>query len=128
MNTGTMIHKCPHCGHLLDLNVDVQLRAVPTNEIATTIAEQHKPDVDFEISNVPLDTLELSTRIRNAFLMNNRYENGQLIPEPITRVGDVLALSHAELLRTPNLGKKSVAETEEGIERLRNEVRGALNE
>ncbi len=54
--------------------------------------------------------------------MNNRYENGQRIPEPITRVGEVLAMSHDALLRMPNLGKKSVAELEEAIENLRNEV------
>lgn len=57
--------------------------------------------------DAPIDILELSTRPHNCFL------NDELVT-----IGDLISKTRAELLRTPNFGRRSLNEVERELERV----------
>ena len=60
--------------------------------------------------NTHIFELELSTRANNALLSYSIYENGTWKHEPLDTIGKVIEKSENDLLKTPNLGRKSLNE------------------
>ena len=60
--------------------------------------------------NTHIFELELSTRANNALLSYSVYENGTWKHEPLDTIGKVIEKSENDLLKTPNLGRKSLNE------------------
>jgi hypothetical protein len=60
--------------------------------------------------NAHIFELELSTRANNALLSYSIYENGTWKHEPLDTIGKVIEKSENDLLKTPNLGRKSLNE------------------
>ncbi len=81
---------------LEQLNVFVQLELAPAAEVATAANEVNPLLVK------PIDDLELTVRSTNCLKAENIYF-----------VGDLVQRSENELMKTPNLGKKSLTEIQE---------------
>lgn len=60
--------------------------------------------------NAHIFELELSTRANNALLSYSVYEDGTWKHQPLDTVGKLLQKSESDLLKTPNLGRKSLNE------------------
>lgn len=80
--------KCPTCGHEL--------------------VEPPSP----ETLEAPLADVAWSTRVRNAFSSHSEYvgPGEPWRPSPITTFAELCALSEPDLLRMPNIGRKSLKE------------------
>lgn len=81
---------------LEQLNVFVQLEIAPAAEVEATVNEVNPLLVK------PIDDLELTVRSTNCLKAENIYF-----------VGDLVQRSENELMKTPNLGKKSLTEIQE---------------
>ena len=66
----------------------------------------HEPEFDRNLLR-KVDELELSVRPANCLYGNN-----------IVYIGDLIQKTEAEMLRTPNFGRKSLHEIKEGLARL----------
>lgn len=69
--------------------------------------------------DTPLKDLELSIRLRNALFNEHLRVHGSYTERPPT-VGDFVHLSDGELMRIPNLGRKSVREWDTVVRRATN--------
>jgi DNA-directed RNA polymerase subunit alpha len=87
--------------------IDAQFRAILHQQIATFVdlkqaiektAEPREPEVDPTLV-LPVDDLELTVRSANCLKAEN-----------ILYIGDLVQRTEVELLKTPNLGKKSLTE------------------
>jgi DNA-directed RNA polymerase subunit alpha len=94
--TSTII-RCPHCGMLaatatINVTIDPGQNGAPQND-------QPKPDMATLAR--PIDSIEWPPGLRARILNCMQNEN-------IRTFGDLCIISEAELLRAPNLGRKSV--------------------
>lgn len=60
--------------------------------------------------NTHIFELELSTRANNALLSYSVYENGTWKHEPLDTIGKLIKKSDIDLIKAPNLGRKSLNE------------------
>lgn len=88
-------------GGILKDQLDVFLELRGQDDAKTTVSETH---VD-PILTRPVDELELTVRSANCLKAEN-----------INYIGDLVQRTEVELLRTPNLGKKSLTEIKEVLE------------
>lgn len=79
----------------------------------TKLAAQPTPLITAKTAQ-PINTLQLTTRSENC-----------LKAECIDTIDDLLKWSRAELLKTPNLGRRSADEIEDALDRIDLHLRGA---
>ena len=85
---------------ILDIETNGTIEATDAIRMASTIfAEQLRSFVDIRNSVAPVEDLELTVRSANC-----------LKAEGIKYIGDLVQRTEVELLKTPNLGKKSLTE------------------
>jgi DNA-directed RNA polymerase subunit alpha len=85
---------CPHCRQIVATIYSIE-KTEQNIEYPQEILNKPVADIEFKI---------LATRIKNVLRI-----------EKVKKIGDLITLSEAELMRTPNLGKKSIAEIKQRL-------------